>query len=95
LEDFEVYINRQKKNPYAYFRKGFSLKNIGDIDNATKCLHKAVELSEKTGDFNPILKLNLIKITNVHYLNIFDAGHEPEFPNGGFINLLLIWYNND
>lgn len=90
LEDFEIVISRQKKNPQAQFRKGFSLKNIGDIDKATKCLHKAVELSEQSGEFNPMLKVNLIKISNVHQVNIFDAGHEPEFPNSGVKNLLLI-----
>lgn len=66
LDDFEVFINRQKKNPQAWFRKGFSLKNIGDIDKSIKCFHKAVELSEQCEIFDPILKINLIKVSDVH-----------------------------
>mmetsp|Transcript_13698 Transcript_13698/g.29671 ORF Transcript_13698/g.29671 Transcript_13698/m.29671 type:complete len:116 (-) Transcript_13698:83-430(-) len=86
LQDFDHCLKMQPKNPYVWFRKGFSLKNIGDVAKASVCLQKANKLSEQHGENDYKLKVNVSKAFDVKFIEIFLAGREPEYPIDGKIN---------
>ena len=71
LEDFNLVIKLQPNNPHAYFRRAWSLKALGDLDQAASDFEYAKQLNPSDPNF-------FVSYRKVHKFEFIQIDSEPD-----------------